>query len=170
MKSIRFIVLLSVFIFVSISSFAQQNTINQKWWNDLNEGWQLYFRYNHEIDSIPTAQNLEKIYNIKKIDCAGTEEYYNKLILDINPLKDLPFLEEVNFSYCPVSSLEPLRNSQNLRKIDAERTLISDFSPISKLEKLEEIWIQKCAGVNSITTTFFSQKPKKIISFWNWYY
>ena len=108
-----------IFIFLSSPIFSQRkidytfvdvSKSDIKWWNNLEEQWQLIFNRKVGIGTEVTQAKLDKLFSETEIAIIG------KNITDLKPIKRFKNLEEF---YC-------------------SGNLISDLSPLAKLPKLKK--------------------------------
>ncbi len=108
------------------------------WWNTVPIDWQLVFSSYIELSPDPTKEQLHEIANLTSINVE-----HNGRISDIEPLRILEKLEELNISYTLVSDLEPLSDLIDLKVLNCKHTRIQEITPLEDLINLETLNISE---------------------------
>lgn len=127
----------------------------QQWWNSLDDVWKAIFR-NHigfRLADEPNALELQKVADLREISI-GTEfpvgnleplknllwieslTINNQSVRDLSPLANKPYLRELKAQNNPISSLKPIENNTMIELLDIENTQINDLGPLSKMNEL----------------------------------
>ncbi len=137
-----------------------------EWWNSLSPVWKRIFTAKLNLSEKPDADELQKIFDITKLNILGNREVLSieplrrlkKLrflnisdtkIASLSALENLKNLEIIWFRYTPISDLNPLKNLKNLKGLDFDFTEVRDLSSIADLPNLKHL---SCAitNVNSL--------------------
>lgn len=90
---------------------------------------------------------LSEMAALKWINCSNT------LILDLTPLRNLNNLQKLDFSHTPIDDISPLYFAREIIDLNCSYTLIKDLGPIKGWEKLERL---NCAGIRISNLDFLS--------------
>lgn len=115
-----------------------------------------------EILGITHSISTEELWlgkNLYGEDLSPLVQFTNLKILhfssdgvDISALPELPTVEEIDFSYSDITSLDGIANKfPNLKTLDLSSTDISDLSPLSDLSSLENLNLESCKLISSIS-------------------
>jgi Leucine-rich repeat (LRR) protein len=115
----------------------------QSWWDGLDAYWKEIFSEYVNTDSL-TQETLAAIANLTEIDISERLE-----ITTLEPLRQLQNLKELNCANTSVSSLEPLTNLIDLQILDASATLIDSLGALSNARNLRKLNIDN-TGVGSL--------------------
>ncbi|MEN8215661.1 MAG: protein kinase, partial [Pseudomonadota bacterium] len=96
----------------------------RNWWEELDDNWKNVFNTAIAIDAEPSDSDLDKIFNLQKLDCSWNE------VSNLEPLHPLTQLLELDCSENKISNLEPLRWLTQLQKLDCTSNQISDLEPL----------------------------------------
>lgn len=125
----------------------------RNWWNTLENNWREVFRDIVEMNSNPTAEQLQAVANISdvtidtRVMISSLEPltmlmFLKKLsikdnhITDLSPLSEMPMLEELYIDGNAVSDILALSNLKTLKVLSVENTRIVDINPLEGLENL----------------------------------
>lgn len=109
------------------------------WWSELVNPWPDIFKKAVDINSEPTAKQLNTIYSLSKLDCSERE------LANLEPLRVLTNLKILNCnrnlrnSQTDSSSeqfLEPLRALANLQVLNCTSNQLTSLKPLDGLENL----------------------------------
>lgn len=123
------------------------------WWNMLDNNWREVFRGIVEMDSNPTALQLQTVANIEEIVIDSKTVitslepltkllYLKKLVIkenhitDLSPLSDLKQLQELNINGNAINDLSVLAKVKTLEVLSIENTSIIDLNPLENMKKL----------------------------------
>ena len=112
----------------------------------LSSHWYEY-SFEKEKEEHFISQNKGKVNNIKFISpkvklLKGLKKIiasYQKNFSDLNPLKDLMTLQQLDISYSQVSDLSPLKDLKTLQQLVLQQTQVSDLSPLKDLTALKQL-------------------------------
>ena len=104
------------------------------WWQGLSSEWKTIFKSLTTLDAEPTREQLHELTNLKKIDISG-----KSLIADLNALRKISALEELNASKTGITEIRAVKDLLNLRLLDVSSCAVSDLSPVSGLKSLESL-------------------------------
>lgn len=107
----------------------------QNWWNGLDTYWKEIFSEYVATDSL-SQETLASIANITEIDISDRLE-----ITSLEPLRQLQNLKILNCANTSVNSLQPLASLFDLQKLDASSTLIDSLGALSNARNLRELKI-----------------------------
>ena len=125
----------------------------RSWWNTLDNGWREVFRDIVEMDTNPTAEQLQDVANIEEVNVdtrviITNLEPLTKLmflkklsikdnhITDLSPLSELKLLSELHIDGNAISDLLALKNMTTLEVLSIENTRITDLNPLENMERL----------------------------------
>lgn len=132
----------------------------RNWWNGLSADWKETLAAGMMLEgTMPMAQiehfnDSVAMVNGEKTAIMGSEFYKflneimqkssvnlagNQSISNLEPLGKMSALKEVNISGTPVSDLMPLRNLNNLEKLDLSNTLVTSLEPLRYCTHLQEL-------------------------------
>jgi len=123
------------------------------WWNMLDNNWREVFRGIVEMDSNPTALQLQTVANIEEIvidskTVITSLEPLTKLlhlkklvikenhITDLSPLSDLKQLQELNINGNAINDISVLTKVKSLEVLSFENTSVIDLNPLENMKKL----------------------------------
>lgn len=117
------------------------------WWQGLSSDWKTIFKSLTTLDAVPTREQLHELTNLKKIDISG-----KSLITDLNALRKISALEELNASKTGITEMMAVKDLINLRLLDVSSSAISDLSPVSNLKALTSLNVSstKISDVNAV--------------------
>jgi serine/threonine protein kinase len=127
----------------------------RNWWEELDDNWKKVFNTAIAIDAEPSDSDLDKIFNLQKLDCSWNELSHleplrpltqlleldcseNKLS-NLEPLRWLTQLQVLNCASNKLRNLEPLRSLTQLQKLDCASNQIMDLEPLRPLTELLEL-------------------------------
>ncbi|TAF64681.1 MAG: leucine-rich repeat domain-containing protein [Cytophagales bacterium] len=100
------------------------------WWANMSDEWKKILCQHIEIPystTLPTETDIKKIFSLTALDASDAN------LSDVEPLRLLKNLQEINLNNTQIISVEPLKNLPNLLKIYLMNTHISDLKPLQKL-------------------------------------
>ena len=101
------------------------------WWNDISPAWKQFFQNNYSIPALPDREQLQRLANIKEINISRHTEF-----ADLGPLRLLTNLKKIELNRTLITNLEPLRGLRHLEYISLSYTGIQDLTPLSQLNEL----------------------------------
>ena len=128
----------------------------ENWWKSLPHHWKEIFLPYIGEEQNPTKETLHKLLHITKLDLSGKTEIDN-----LEPLKMLYKLENLNISGTSVSSLEPLKDLSQLSTIYFDNTKVDDISCLKNLHNLKEIGFSG-TPVSDVKPLISSKTLKKV--------
>ena len=160
------------------------------WWNSLSKGWKAAFFKISEMDSIPTAVQLQKLVNREKLSIdyptlsSGLEvlkefldlselSINNSNLMDIRGLATIKTLRSVRFSNCPLYDISTLAALKHLTTINLENTGVEDLTPLQNLRHLETLNIsgtrvkklKPLQGIRSLQKLYINNTPTRRLKF-----
>ncbi len=115
----------------------------QSWWSALDNYWKDIFSNYVPTDSL-TQETLASIANLTEIDISGRLE-----ITSLEPLRQLQNLKILNCANTSITSLAPLENLLDLQKLDASGTLLDTLGDLHSARNLSTLKIDN-TRVNSL--------------------
>lgn len=126
------------------------------WWNNLEKPWQEALSQQTELDSKPTAIQLQQLVNLKEIsinnhlDIEDAEALIvfvhlkslklgNTSITDITPITELKRLKVLSVTNSPLWDISPLANMKQLESLNLENTSVEDLYPVQGLHQLQKL-------------------------------
>jgi Leucine-rich repeat (LRR) protein len=127
--------LLIVGLVLSACSSTPEVKINSAWWNSLDENWQAYFMKTLEIKENPTQDDFDKIKQLEVIDMMGQTQEFTTL----EPLSDLKNLKKLWLGGLQIDSLNYISTLTGLEELNVGQSNIRDISPLSSLKNLKKL-------------------------------
>ena len=126
------------------------------WWNSLEKSWQEAFSQQADLDNPPTAEQLQKLVNLKKINISNhlniesmeplvvfvhmeSLQLDNTSITDIAPVAGLKRMKELSVTNSPLWDIRPLAGMKQLVVLNLENTSVEDLYPVQGLHKLQKL-------------------------------
>ena len=123
------------------------------WWNTLDNSWRELFRSIIEIDTNPTAEQLQSVADIEdivvdtRIVISSLEPltklmFLRKLdikdnhVTDLSPLSDMKLLKELYIDGDPINEINELINVKSLEVLSIENTRVVDLNPVENMKNL----------------------------------
>lgn len=145
----------------------------QDWWKNMAPVWQEVFKKMLPFEDTPGRDQLQVLVNAEQLDIRGMRQIRN-----LEPLKVMRNLKQLNLSNSGVLDLKPLAELSSLERIYADSSSISDLLPIQSLTNLTEITfsntsvaslqplaqLQKLELINADYTSIRSILPAKDLS------
>ncbi|MEI6677375.1 MAG: DNA translocase FtsK [Mariniphaga sp.] len=107
----------------------------QDWWRNLDITWKKIFKRTIDINHNPDIDEIKDILNIEDIDCSGAS------IISLEPLQYLHNLRKLNCSNTEVVSLDRIRDLVLIDELDISNTKVKSLKPILHFSNL---WVLKC--------------------------
>lgn len=106
----------------------------QKWFENLSEEWkQIFKRYVPSIDlKDPAKEDLHQVAGIQEMDLSD----YSQLT-SIDPLYQVQNLKKLNISKTNVSSLQALFELRDLKHLDASHTIVESLAPLENNNSMQ---------------------------------
>ncbi|MHC1775979.1 MAG: leucine-rich repeat domain-containing protein [Lentimicrobium sp.] len=101
------------------------------WWKSLPDEWKAIFETLVTLDTVPTREQLHELTNVKKLNI-----FANSRITDLNPLRKISALEELNAAKTSITEIVAVKEMINLKILDINSCPVSDLSPVSALKGL----------------------------------
>lgn len=115
---------------------SQTNEL-RSWWNTLDNSWREVFRKIVNIDTNPSAEQLQAIADIKEI------EVDTKIIItSLEPLTKLQLLNSLVINDNHITDLSPLSNLKLLKELKINGNAVNDLTPLAGLKTLEVLSIE----------------------------
>lgn len=142
-----------------------QSTELRNWWSTLDNNWREVFRGIIEMNSNPTAEQLQAVANIEDITIDTKTiiwslepltklMFLNKLsikdnhITDLSPLSEMRVLKELYIDGNAINDLQALSNLTTLEVLSIENTNVVDLNPLEKMENLRVLNISNTSIKN----------------------
>jgi serine/threonine protein kinase len=135
----------------------------RQWWNQLDDNWKWVFIFNKaiNINIEPSDSDLDRMVNLPELDFS-VKTWKNKgKITNLEPLRALTNLRELNCGYNQIRDLEPLRALTNLQEFHCSGNQISALEPLRALTNLQELH----CGANQISDFELLHALKKLRKF-----
>ena len=113
------------------------------WWNTLEASWREVFRGIIEMDTNPTAQQLQAVANIEEINVDT-----RIMISSLEPLTKLMFLKKLNINDNHITDLSPLSELKLLTELHIDGNAISDITPLENMNTLEVLSLENTRVVD----------------------
>ena len=107
------------------------------WWNMLDTDWREVFRRIVDIDTNPTAEQLQAVADIEEIEVDT-----RIMISSLEPLTKLLFLKKLIIKDNHITDLSPLSNLRLLNELQIDGNAINDLMPLAGNKKLEVLSIE----------------------------
>ena len=133
-------------------TFVEVSKSDMKWWNNLDEQWQLVFNRKVGFGTEVTQAKLDQLFSATEIAITGK---------NITHLKPIERFKNLEVFYCAgnlVSDLSPLAKLTQLKKLVADRNQIKSIKPLKKLQHLEYLSIAQ----NQISSLSHLAKNQKL--------
>ncbi len=114
-----------------------QTEFLQNWWENLPVIWQELFALKAGFTGTPDATQLQQVTDLTEIRIID-----NLGFTDLEPLRNLPLLESLEFKATMISSLQPISELINLKKLEFPSNRITNINPLVKLTRLEVLNIE----------------------------
>ena len=113
------------------------------WWNMLDNNWREVFRGIVEMDSSPTALQLQTVANIEEINVDS-----KTMISSLEPLTKLMFLKKLVIKDNHITDLSPLSDSKQLQELNINGNAVNDISVLAKVKTLEVLSIENTSIID----------------------
>ncbi len=117
----------------------------ENWWSEVDNYWKNIFSGYVNTDTL-TQETLASIANLTEIDISGKLE-----ITSLEPLRQLQNLQRLNCAKTSITSLEPLTNMVDLQYLDASGTLLESLRGLENARNLRSLKIDR-TNVSSLLT------------------
>lgn len=105
----------------------------QKWFKNLPEIWVSIFVYYVDIDiENPTKEQLHQVAGILEMDLSEKDD-----VTSIEPLAQIQNLKKLNLSKTSVETLEPLYELRDLTWLDISHTRVNSLAPLENNHSLQ---------------------------------
>lgn len=128
----------------------------KEWWSTLDNNWREVFRDIIEMNTNPTAEQLQSTANIEEINVdtriiIPSLEPLSRLIFlkklnikdnhitDLSPLSEMKLLTELYIDGNAINDINALENLKTLEVLSLENTRVVDINPLEKMENLREL-------------------------------
>ena len=109
-----------------------QTDILTNWWNTLDQDWKEVFRDIVEMNANPTAEQLQAVANIERLDIDT-----RVVISNLEPLTKLMFLKRLKISDNHITDLSPLSELTMLTELYIDGNDVNDITPLAGITSLE---------------------------------
>ncbi len=104
----------------------------ESWWRGLENEWKKIFKEQVTVSDKPTREQLHKVVGLSKLIIPS-----NSRIINLNPVKDLFALKELQFTNTSISDLSPISELKSLEILQCSKNPIYELDPISGLVNLK---------------------------------
>ncbi len=109
----------------------------RNWWSTLDNSWREVFRSIVEMNSNPTAEQLQAVANIEDITIDT-----KTMIWSLEPLTKLMFIKKLSIKDNHITDLSPLSEMRVLKELYIDGNAINDLMALSNLTTLEVLSIE----------------------------
>lgn len=113
------------------------------WWNTMSGEWKIAFGKSVSYTGLPTKDQLQQMANLTEINISN-----NQLMTTLEPLKELTNLKKLFCSGTAVVDLMPLKDLIDLQVLEANNTKVSNLKPLEKLTNLEKLSVENAKITN----------------------
>ncbi|NTW23903.1 MAG: leucine-rich repeat domain-containing protein [Lentimicrobium sp.] len=106
------------------------------WWNGLADTWKEIFNSIEPIGTIPTQEQLHKLTSIRLLDLSQSRN-----ISDLQPVKMLARLENLNISRLPVADIMPLSSISRLQVFNCSDTPVTDLTALTTHRNMSGLYL-----------------------------
>jgi hypothetical protein len=107
------------------------------WWNNLEKPWQEAFAQQMEINNPPTAKQLQRLVNLKKISVS------NRLDIDqVEPLTVFVHLEALNLDNTGITDITPVIGLKRLKRLSITNSPLWDITGLASMKQLGSLNLQ----------------------------
>lgn len=107
-----------------------------EWWNGLSVTWKEIFNNIEPTGSTPTQEQLHKLASIRLLDLSESRN-----ISDLQPLKMLARLENLNISRLPVADITPLSSISRLQVLNCSDTPVTDLTALATHRNISGLYL-----------------------------
>lgn len=104
----------------------------RNWWNTLDENWRNIFRDIVDMNTNPTAEQLQAVVNIEEINIDT-----KVMVSSLEPLTKLMFLKKLSVKDNHITDLSPLSEMRLLRELCIDGNAINDITPLATVKSIE---------------------------------
>ena len=113
------------------------------WWSTLDNNWREIFRDIVEMNSNPTAEQLQAVANIEEINVDT-----KIMISSLEPLTKLMFLKKLSIKDNHITDLSPLSEMRLLEELYIDGNAINDILALANLKTIEVLSIENTRVVD----------------------
>jgi Leucine-rich repeat (LRR) protein len=107
----------------------------------------------HDLSAINNLEPVKRLPRLRQLNLSGTG------ITDLAPLRDLKDVAFLDISHTEVTDVGPLRLWKNLSTLHASNTKIQNIDPLASLPALKELYLDD-TGINDLhAREFLSRNP-----------
>ena len=115
----------------------------RNWWNTLDENWRNVFRDIVDMNTNPTAEQLQAVANIEEINIDT-----KIMISSLEPLTKLMFVKKLSIKDNHITDLSPLSEMRLLSELCIDGNAINDITPLATVKSLEVLSIENTRVVD----------------------
>jgi Leucine-rich repeat (LRR) protein len=129
-----------------------ESKLLKKWFENLSTEWKNIFKQYVPAINLeePKKENLHELTGISRIDLSG-----NTSIKNIDPLKQIVGLKELNVSHTQIESIEVLFELREIEILDASYSSISNIAPLENSSSLNYLDI---SGTDVVSLAALGEK------------
>ena len=109
----------------------------RNWWNTLDDNWKNIFRDIVDMNTNPTAEQLQAVADIEEINIDTKIS-----ITSLEPLSKLMFIKKLSIKDNHITDLTPLSDMRFLRELYIDGNAINDITPLASVKSLEVLSIE----------------------------
>ena len=113
------------------------------WWNTLDNNWRDIFRNIVDMNSNPTAEQLQAVADIEELNIDT-----RVMISSLEPLTKLMFLKKLSINDNHITDLSPLSEMRHLTELKIDGNAINDITPLANVKTLEVLSIESTRVVD----------------------
>ncbi|MBR6438515.1 MAG: hypothetical protein IKS65_04960 [Bacteroidales bacterium] len=113
------------------------------WWNTLDDNWREIFRGIVDMNSNPTAEQLQAVADIEELNIDT-----RVMISSLEPLTKLMFLKKLSIKDNHITDLSPLSETRHLTELKIDGNAINDITPLANVKTLEVLSIESTRVVD----------------------
>lgn len=119
------------------ATIIYQSAALRGWWSTLDNDWREVFRGIVEMNTNPTAEQLQAAANIEEITVDT-----RIVVSSLEPLSKLMFLKKLNVKDNHITDLSPLSGMRLLAELYIDGNAVNDITALENLETLEVLSIE----------------------------
>lgn len=117
-----------------------------RWWNDLSYEWKAIFKRKTGLTQTATDSDIKQITEIETLDISG-----NQFLTTIAPLSQLTNLKRLDMSDTNIDDIKPIRNLTKLEELNISNTPVENLEALKYAHALRYLELQNTAVTNLAT-------------------
>ncbi len=131
------------------------------WWQSLSDPWKQVLTQAADLKSNRLSrEEMARVANITRVDISGMGG-----IKDLEPVRILKNLKELNIEATGVTDLSPLRGLLELQILEASNTGVAEMYSLEQLPKLRLVGIDNTKIRPQEITRFINRHPKCLVMY-----